>query len=153
VTRCEDRLAALGLSLPPVSPPRAAFAKTARSGSLLFVSGHGPFRGGRVAYAGKLGREFDVAQGQAAAELVMLNVFATLADALGSLDRVRRFVKLLVFVNAVPDFVETPYVADGASDLIANVFGPEQVPHARSAIGVAALPFGEAVQIELVAEI
>ena len=117
-------------------------------GELVFVSGHGPYRDGEFVYRGKLGRELDVAAGQESARLVMLNLLASLKAEIGELDRVRRVVKLLVLVNSDPEFGEQPAVANGASDLLVDVFGPERGPHARSAIGMGALPFGIPVEIE-----
>jgi enamine deaminase RidA (YjgF/YER057c/UK114 family) len=117
-------------------------------GELVFVSGHGPYRDGEFAYVGKLGRDLDVATGQESAQLVMLNLLASLKAEIGELDRVRRVVKLLVLVNSDPEFAEQHLVANGASDLLVEVFGEEIGRHARSAVGMAALPFGISVEIE-----
>ena len=119
-----------------------------RVGELVFVSGHGPYRDGEFLYRGKLGRDLDVAAGQASAQLVMLNLLASLKAEIGELDRVRRVVKLLVMVNSDPEFGEQPAVANGASDLLVEIFGPERAKHARSAVGMGALPFGISVEIE-----
>jgi enamine deaminase RidA (YjgF/YER057c/UK114 family) len=117
-------------------------------GNVVFVSGHGPYKDGEFVYKGKLGRDVDVPTGQAAAQLTILNLLASLKAEIGELDRVRRVVKLLVLVNSDPEFGEQPAVANGASDLLVEVFGPERGPHARSAIGMGALPFGIPVEIE-----
>jgi enamine deaminase RidA (YjgF/YER057c/UK114 family) len=124
-----------------------------QTGNLLFVAGHGPFADGSPTFIGKLGRELNVEEGRRAAELVLQNVLATLKSALGDLDRVTKVVKLLVFVNSAPEFAEQPAVANGASDLLVEIFGPERGSHARSAVGVAALPFGISVEIEGVFEV
>src|SRR5919201_1368040 len=148
----EDRIRALGHSLP--EPPRAvgAYVGAVRVGSLVFVSGHGPVRDGQFAYQGKLGQDMDVPTARQAAELVMLNALASLKAEIGSLDRVKRIVKLLGMVNCTPDFAEQPRVIDGASDLLLAIFG-EAGRHARSAVGMAALPFGIPVEIEMIVEV
>lgn len=149
----EARLEALGLSLPPPPEPVANYVGLVRVGDLAFVSGHGPVENGELVYRGKLGRDLDVETGQAAARLTMLNMLATLKAELGELDRIERVVKLLVMVNSTPDFGEQPFVANGASDLLVEIFGPERGRHARSAVGMGALPFGISVEIEGIFEI
>jgi enamine deaminase RidA (YjgF/YER057c/UK114 family) len=144
----ESRLAALGLELPPPAPPVANYIGLVRVGDLVFVSGHGPTIGSEIVYRGKLGADMGVADGQQAAQLVALNLLATLKADLGELDRVERVVKLLVMVNSAPDFAEQPLVANGASDLLVSVFGEGRGKHARSAVGMGALPFGIPVEIE-----
>ena len=148
----EDRIRALGHSLP--EPPRAVgtYVGAVRVGSLVFVSGHGPVRDGQFVYQGKLGQDMDIPTARQAAELVMLNALASLKAEIGSLDRVKRIVKLLGMVNCTPDFAEQPRVIDGASDLLAAIFG-EAGRHARSAVGMAALPFGIPVEIEMIVEV
>jgi enamine deaminase RidA (YjgF/YER057c/UK114 family) len=123
-----------------------------RSGNLLFTSGHGPLKDGRVAFQGKVGRELTVEQGQEAARLTGLNLLATLRDALGSLDRVRRVVKVLGMVQCADDFTDQPKVINGFSDLVVEVFG-DAGRHARSAVGMGSLPFGIPVEIEMIVEI
>jgi enamine deaminase RidA (YjgF/YER057c/UK114 family) len=149
----EQRLEDLGLQLP--EPPRAVanYVGAVRVHELLFVSGHGPVKDGEHLFIGKLGREMDVEEGVAAARLVMLNMLATIKAELGELDRIRRVVKLLCLVNSAPDFRHQPLVANGASDLLVEIFGKERGSHARSAIGMGALPFGIAVEIEGIFEI
>jgi enamine deaminase RidA (YjgF/YER057c/UK114 family) len=150
LTTPEARLAELGLKLPEPNPAVGNYIGAVTVGELVFVSGHGPFRDGEYVYLGKLGRELDVADGQASARLVMLNLLASLKAEIGELDRVRRVVKLLVLVNSDPEFGEQPAVANGASDLLVEIFGPERGRHARSAIGMGALPFGISVEIEAI---
>ena len=149
----EARLEAMGLSLPPPPAAVANYVGLVRVGRLAFVSGHGPVENGELTFIGKLGRAMDVETGQKAAQLTMLNLLATLAADLGGLDRVERVVKLLVMVNSAPDFAEQPFVANGASDLLVEIFGPERGRHARSAIGMGALPFGISVEIEGIFEV
>lgn len=144
----EQRLAEIGIELPPVNPAVGSYVGAVTVGDVVFVSGHGPYRDGEFVYTGKLGREVDVATGQAAARLTILNLLSTLKAEIGELDRVRRVVKLLVMVNSDPAFGEQPTVANGASDLLVEILGPERGPHARSAVGMGALPFGIPVEIE-----
>jgi enamine deaminase RidA (YjgF/YER057c/UK114 family) len=144
----EARLEAMGLSLP--SPPTAVanYVGLVRVDNIAFVSGHGPTQDGEHIYLGKLGQDVDVATGQKSAQLVMLNMLATLKAELGELDRIERVVKLLCMVNSAPDFAEQPVVANGASDLLVEIFGTERGKHARSAVGMGALPFRISVEIE-----
>src|SRR3712207_4459534 len=142
----EERLAELGLAIPAPAPPVGTYVGAVQVGSLLFVSGHGPVKDGEYIFRGKLGRDMDVAEGQRAAELVILNFLGSVKAHLGELDRVRRIVKLLCLVNSAPDFGDQPAVANGASDLLVRIFGPERGPHGRSAVGMEALPFGIAVE-------
>jgi enamine deaminase RidA (YjgF/YER057c/UK114 family) len=148
----EARLAELGLELPTPPRPIANYVTAARSGNLLFLSGHGPVQGNRIVHQGTVGRDLTVEQGQAAARLTGLNLLASARDALGSLDRVRQVVKLLGMVRCGEDFVDHPKVVNGCSDLMVEVFG-DAGRHARSAIGVASLPMGIAVEIEMVLEV
>lgn len=148
----ERRLAEIGLKLPPAPSSLANYVGAVVAGKLVFVSGHGPVDDGELTYRGKLGRDFTTAQGYDAARLVMLNCLATLKGAIGSLDRVRRVVKLLGMVNGMPEFTDQPQVINGASDLLISIFG-DRGRHARSAVGMGSLPFGIAVEIEMVVEI
>jgi enamine deaminase RidA (YjgF/YER057c/UK114 family) len=145
----EERLAELGLELPAPFPPAAAYVPFRVHQGIGYVAGHGPMRDGTAAYTGKLGRDVDVPTGQKAAELTALNLLASVKAELGELSRVTGFLKLLVLVNATEDFAVPHQVADGASNLIHELFGPGSV-HARSAIGVASLPFGISTEIEAV---
>ncbi|MBI2912852.1 MAG: RidA family protein [Chloroflexi bacterium] len=148
----EQRLQELGHELPPAPPAMANYVTAVRSGSLIFLSGHGPLQGGRPVYVGKVGRDLDTDTARKAAELTALNLLATLKAQLGDLDRVRRVVKLLGFVNCTPEFGQQPQVINGASDLLVAVFG-EKGRHARSAVGADSLPAGIPVEIEMVVEV
>lgn len=151
----ERKLEALGLSLPPIPQPAANYVPLVRTGNLLFVSGHGPgvVTDGKLSFIqGKLGKDLDVEQGYDAARQVMLNVLQSVKQELGDLDKVKRVVKLLGFVNCTPDFPDQPKVINGASDLLVELFG-ERGRHARSAVGMQQLPFGIAVEIEMVVEV
>lgn len=151
----ERKLEALGLSLPPIPQPVANYVPLVRTGNLLFVSGHGPgvVTDGKLSFIqGKLGKDLDVKQGYDAARQVMLNILQSVKQELGDLDKVKRVVKLLGFVNCTPDFPDQPKVINGASDLLVELFG-ERGRHARSAVGMQQLPFGIAVEIEMVVEV
>lgn len=148
----EEVLEREGLTLPVAHPVVANYVSTVRTGSLLFVSGHGPFVQGKPAYTGKLGIDLTVEEGRKAAETTLMNILGTLKTDLGELSRISRFVKLLVLVNAAPDFAQHHLVADGATDLLVKVFGEPGRP-ARSAVGMASLPFNISVEIEAVVEV
>lgn len=150
--KVEARLADLGLELPAAPAPVANYIRTVRTGNLLFVSGHGPHRDGTLHYLGKVGRDLTVEEGYQAARLVALNCLASVKEALGDLDRVRRVVKLLGMVNCTPEFAQQPEVINGASDLLVEIYG-EAGRHARSAVGMAALPRNISVEIEMVLEV
>jgi enamine deaminase RidA (YjgF/YER057c/UK114 family) len=150
--RAEARLTELGLELPSAPTPMGSYVTAARSGNLLFLSGHGPLRDGRVVYRGRVGRDLTLQQGQEAARLTGLNLLASTRSALGSLDRVRRVVKALGMVQCTEDFVDHPKVINGFSDLMVEVFG-DAGRHARSAVGMSSLPLGIAVEIEMVLEV
>ena len=145
-----DRLKELGLSLPEVAAPAAAFVPSVRAGGLVFVSGHIARREGKP-WTGKVGAGVTLEGGQQAARAVALDLLGALHAAVGDLDRVQRIVKLTVLVNSAPDFTDQHLIANGASELFQRVFGPRGA-HARAAFGVAQLPFGACVEIELVAE-
>ena len=148
----DARVTELGLELPEPQPPVANYVSAVRAGDLLFLAGHGPWDAGGRIVLGKLGRELDVAAGAEAARLSGLALLATMRSELGSLDRVVRIVKLLVMVNCAPGFNDMPTVANGCSDLLVEVFG-DTGRHARSAVGMAELPFDIAVEIEAVVQI
>lgn len=153
MSRIRERLEALGLSLPDPPMPIANFVPFAVTGSLVFLAGQVNEWNGTVPYLGKLGREFDVEQGQAAARLCALNLLTCLERACdGDLDRVRRCVRVGGFVNCMPDFTLAPAVVNGASDLFVAVLG-DAGRHARTAVGVASLPRGAAVEVDAVFEI
>ena len=148
----KDRLAALGITLPPAAAPAANYVPYVISGNLLYLSGQLPIENGAVAVTGLLGRDVDVARGQRAAELCAINILAQAQAALGDLARIRRVVKLNGFVASMPTFVEQHLVMNGASNLIAAVLG-EPGKHARAAVGMASLPLNAAVEIDAVIEI
>jgi enamine deaminase RidA (YjgF/YER057c/UK114 family) len=139
-------------ALPAPNVPVGSYVMAVRGGDLLFLSGHGAFEDGLPVHTGRVGETMTTEQGAGAAEAVMLNLLAAVRAELGDLSRVVRVVKVVVFVNSTPDFTEQHLVANGATDLLARVFGDAGRP-ARSAIGVAALPLGFAVEIEAVMEI
>jgi enamine deaminase RidA (YjgF/YER057c/UK114 family) len=146
-----DQLARLGIVLPALPAPAAVFAPFVQTGNLLYVSGQIARREGRP-WQGRLGQDLQTADGQAAARLVAIDLLAVLHAATGDLARVRRVVKMLCLVNSAPDFAEQHLVANGASLLLQDVLGAAGA-HARSAIGVAALPLGACVEAELVVEV
>jgi enamine deaminase RidA (YjgF/YER057c/UK114 family) len=146
-----ERLKALKITLPTVEPPVAAFVPVVRTGNLIFVSGHIAKREGKP-WAGKLGDGISTMQGKEAARGIAIDLLATLHAALGDLNKISHIVKLLVLVNSAPTFTEQHLVANGASELFAEVFG-KKAAHARSAFGVAQIPLGACVEIELVAEL
>jgi enamine deaminase RidA (YjgF/YER057c/UK114 family) len=148
----EARLKQLGVELPGVPTPMANYVRSVRVGNLLFLAGHGPQKDGKQTYIGKVGRELSVEEGQQAARLVGLNLLASTREALGSLDRVRRIVKVLGMVNSADGFGDQPKVINGFSDLMVEVFG-DAGRHARSAVGMAELPFGISVEIEMIVEV
>ncbi|HKE06248.1 MAG TPA: RidA family protein [Candidatus Acidoferrum sp.] len=146
-----EKLQELKIELPVPTAPVAAFVPTVRTGNLLFVSGHIAKREG-TSWAGQLGSDISVVEGRKAARNAAVDLLATLHHELGSLAHVKRIVKLLCFVNSAPQFTEQHLVANGASELLQDVFGKDGA-HARSAVGVAQLPLGSCVEIEVVAEV
>ena len=148
----QARLQALGISLPPVAVPAAAYVPFVRSGNLVFISGHIAKQAGK-AWVGQLGTDMDTATGKQAARAVAIDLMGTLQAASGGLDNVVRLVKVLSLVNSTPTFTEHHLVTNGCSELLSDVFGPEVGAHARSAFGVAQLPMGACVEIELIAEL
>jgi enamine deaminase RidA (YjgF/YER057c/UK114 family) len=148
--RPEDTLAALGLTLPPAPAPAAAYSTVRIDGRHVYLSGHLAMSEGKVACAGKVGRDIGQTEAYESAQMACLGMIASLKARLGELSRVAGFVKLTVFVNATEDFGAQPAVADGASDLLGKVFGPRGT-HVRSAVGVASLPFGASTEIEAIA--
>ncbi|MGI8690863.1 MAG: RidA family protein [Thermomicrobiales bacterium] len=148
----EQRLADLGHQLPPVSLPIGSYVKGVIVGNLLFLSGNGPDQPGYTSPKGKVGGEVTIEQAVEAARYVGLNLLAAAKDTLGSLDRIRRVVKVLGMVNSVPNFGQQPQVINGCSDLFLAVFG-DAGRHARSAVGMGALPNGIPVEIEAIFEV
>ena len=148
----EAKLQELGIVLPPPPKPVANYVPSVMTGNLLFLSGHGPVKDGKLAYVGKVGSQLTIEQGYEAARLTALNCLASAQAALGTLNRVRRVVKVTGFVNSAPGFTNQPQVINGTSDLLGELFG-EAGRHARSAVGMAELPFGIAVEVEMVLEV
>ena len=147
-----ERLAELGLTLPAVSRPLAAYLPAVRSGSLVWTSGQLPIVDGALVATGKVGAEVDLAQASEMARLCALNALAAIAAEVGDLAAVRRIVKVVGYVASAPSFTGLPHVVNGASELLAEVFGAAGA-HARSSVGVAVLPLDAPVEIEVVAEV
>jgi enamine deaminase RidA (YjgF/YER057c/UK114 family) len=147
-----ERLTSLGITLPPVAVPAAAYVPFVRSGNLVFISGHIAKRDGKP-WVGQLGLTMTTEEGQAAARVIAIDLMGTLQAAVGDLSRVKRIVKLMSLVNSTPTFTEHHLVTNGCSQLLMEVFGPEVGAHARSAFGVAQIPTGACVEIELIAEV
>ena len=147
-----DKLSQMGIALPPVSVPAAAYVPFVRTGSLVFLSGHISKKDGKP-WVGQLGAGISVEEGQQAARAVAIDLLGTLHAAVGDLNKVTRIVKLMSLVNSSPTFTDHHLVTNGASNLIGEVFGSDKGAHARSAFGVAQLPFGVIVEIELIAEV
>jgi enamine deaminase RidA (YjgF/YER057c/UK114 family) len=145
-----DRLKSLGIELPPVATPVAAYVPFLRTGSLIFLSGHIAKRDGKP-WVGQLGRDLDTATGKQAARAVAIDLIGTLHAAVGDLNKIKRIVKVMSLVNSTPDYTEQHLVTNGCSELLGEVFGAAGV-HARSAFGVAQIPLGSCVEIDLIAE-
>jgi enamine deaminase RidA (YjgF/YER057c/UK114 family) len=148
----DARIKELGLELPEPQQPVANYVSAVRAGDLLFLAGHGPLSADGKIVSGKVGRDLDVVAGAEAARLCGLGLLAAMRAELGSLDQVTGIVKLLVMVNCAPGFNDTPTVANGCSDLMVEVFG-DAGRHARSAVGMAELPFDIAVEVEAVVQV
>ena len=148
----QDRLQSLGITLPPVSVPAAAYVPFAQTGKLVFLSGHIAKKDGK-AWVGQLGLTMTTEEGKAAARAVAIDLMGTLQAAVGDLSKVRRIVKVLSLVNSTSSYTEQHLVTNGCSELLGAVFGAETGAHARSAFGVAQLPMGACVEIELIAEV
>ncbi len=144
----ETRLAELGLTLPPVAAPVAAYVPAVRQGDLVHTSGQLPFQGGQLAATGKVGAEVEPAQAAELAALCAVNALAAVKSVIGDLDRVEQVVKVVGFVASDPSFTGQPQVINGASELLGQVFG-EAGTHARSAVGVAVLPLDAPVEVEI----
>lgn len=146
-----DKVTQLGITLPPVAIPAASYVPFVRTGNLVFLSGHIAKKDGKP-WVGQLGKNMTTEEGKAAAHAIAIDLLGTLHAAVGDLNRVKRIVKVMSLVNSTSDFTEHHLVTNGASELIGQVFG-EQGAHARSAFGVAQIPLGACVEIELIAEI
>jgi enamine deaminase RidA (YjgF/YER057c/UK114 family) len=152
VTGPAERLAELGLTLPPVTAPVAAYVPAVRAGAFVYVSGQVPIADGKLAAVGKVGGEVSASDAAGLARTCALNALAAAAAAAGGLDAIRRIVKVTGFVASAPGFNGQPQVINGASELLIEVFG-EDGRHARSAVGVAELPLNAPVEVELIAEV
>jgi enamine deaminase RidA (YjgF/YER057c/UK114 family) len=148
----QTRLQALGIVLPPLAVPAAAYVPFVRTGSLVYLSGHIARRDGKP-WVGQLGLTMGTEEGKAAARAIAIDLLGTLQAAAGDLDKVKRIVKVMSLVNSAATFTEQHLVTNGCSELFAEVFGPEVGAHARSAFGVAQIPMGACVEIELIAEV
>ncbi len=147
----QDKLAQLGIELPPVSVPAAAYVPFVRTGNLVFLSGHIARKDGKP-WVGQLGVNMGTEEGKTAARAIAIDLLGTLKAAVGDLDKITRIVKVMSLVNSASTFTEQHLVTNGASELFAEVFG-DKGAHARSAFGVAQIPMGACVEIELIAEV
>lgn len=148
----EERLAALGLSIPEVAKPLAAYVPAVRSGSYVYTSGQLPMRDGQLMMAGKVGGAISPEEGVECARQCALNALAAIRAEVGDLSAIKRVVKVVAFVASTPEFTGHPSVANGVSELLGEIFG-EAGRHARSAVGVAALPLDAPVEVELIVEV
>ena len=146
-----DKLQDLGITLPPVAAPAAAYVPFVRTGNLVFVSGHIAKKDGK-AWVGQLGKNMSTDEGKHAARAIAIDLLGTLHAAVGDLNKIKRIVKLMSLVNSTGDYTEQHLVTNGASELFGSIFG-DAGQHARSAFGVAQIPMGACVEIELIAEI
>jgi len=150
--KAEEKLKEIGLELPTAVQPVANYVTAVRTGNLVFLSGQGPLHEDGTLITGKIGSDLTQDEGYEAARRVALGLLASLKTEIGDLDKVRRVVKLLGMVNCMPDFIDQPKVINGASDLLVDVFG-DKGKHARSAVGMNALPMNIAVEIEMIVEV
>ncbi len=148
----EEKLAEMGLSLPTPPKPVGAYVPFVESGNLVFTSGQLPTAEGKLAYQGQVGKDLSLEEGYEAARVCALNCLGVLKEALGSLDRVARVVKVTGFVNSGAGFQQQPQVVNGASELLGALFGSRGL-HARAAVGVSSLPLGAAVEVEMLVEV
>lgn len=148
----EQRLAGLGVTLPIAAAPAANYVPFMQTGNLLLTAGQLPLKDGKLVTSGKLGRDVDLPAGKEGAKLCAINILAQAKAALGDLERIKRIVKITVFVASDPDFIDQHLVANGASDFLVAALG-DRGKHARSAVGVPSLPLGAAVEIEAIIEI
>ena len=148
----EARLIELGIRLSQPAPPVANYVNSVRSGNLVFLAGHGPLKADGTWMQGKVGRDIDIEEGKKAARLTAINLLSSLKAEIGDLNKVTRIVKVLGMVNSDESFTDQPKVMNGCSDLLVSVFG-DNGRHARSAVGMASLPFGIPVEIEMIVEV
>ncbi len=146
-----DKLKELDITLPPVATPAAAYVPFVQTGNLVFISGHTAKQNGKP-WVGQLGKTMTTEEGKAAARSIAVDLMGTLQAAVGDLNKVKRIVKLMSLVNSTPDFIEHHLVTNGASELLGQVFG-DKGKHARSAFGVAQIPTGSCVEIEMIVEV
>lgn len=146
-----DKLKELNITLPPVATPAAAYVPFVQTGNLVFISGHTAKQNGKP-WVGQLGKTMTTEEGKVAARSIAVDLMGTLQAAVGDLNKVKRIVKLMSLVNSSPDFIEHHLVTNGASELLGQVFG-DQGKHARSAFGVAQIPTGSCVEIEMIVEV
>ena len=146
------KLQSMGISLPALAIPAAAYVPFVKTGNLIFLSGHIAKKDGQV-WVGQLGKSIQTEEGKAAARAIAIDLLGTLHAAIGDLNKIKRIVKVMSLVNSTPDYTEQHLVTNGCSEFLGEVFGPEVGSHARSAFGVAQIPMGACVEIELIAEI
>ena len=152
MSQAEDKLKEMGLTVPEPPPPGGNYIPARRTGNVVFLSGVTPSRPDGTSFQGKLGRDLTVEEGYAAAQNCALKLLANLKKEIGDLDNVTKVIKLLGMVNSDPDFTQPPAVVNGCSDLLVNIYG-DRGRHARSAVGLATLPGGVAVEIEMIVEV
>lgn len=152
MSEIEKKLGELGIILPGQTKSMGNYVTARRSGNILYLSGNGPMREGKVVMSGKLGADLSIEQGYEAARITAINILGVLRNELGDLDKIKQFVKVLGFVQSTDDFYDQPKVINGASDLFVEVLG-EKGRHARSAIGTSVLPFNLPVEIEVIVEV
>ncbi len=148
----EEKIAQLGFSIPAAPKPLASYIPAIRTGDLVFTAGQLPMKDGSLAYKGKLGKELTEEDGKKAAQVCALNCLSVIKGEIGNLDNISNVIKLTVFVSSAEGFINHPQVANGASDLIKEIFG-ENGKHVRSAVGVAELPLGAPVEIEMIVKV
>lgn len=148
----EDKLNEMGLSIPEVPKPLAAYIPGIQSGNYIFTSGQVPLANGQLKYKGKVGKDISDEDAKLAAQTCVLNCLGVIKSLIGDANKIKRIIKLVVFVNCTDDYTAQPAVANGASELLLNLFG-ENGKHVRSAVGVSGLPLGAPVEIEMIAEI
>ncbi len=150
--KIEEKLGRLGVKLPDAPTPLAAYVPAIRSGNLIFTAGQVPVSEGKLLYSGKVGKDISAEEGMKAAEICALNCLSVIKKEIGDLDKIKRVVKVTVFVNSADGFTEQPKVANGASEFLVELFG-DKGKHVRSAVGVNELPINAAVEIEMIIEI
>jgi len=148
----EEKLSKLGIEIPEAPKPLASYIPVIKSGNLLFTAGQIPMKNGELKFKGKIGKEINLENGILAAEICTINCLSVIKSLVGNLDNIKKIVKVTVFVNSADGFTDQPKVANGASDLLVNVFG-ENGKHVRSAVGVNELPIDSAVEVEMIVEV